>query len=94
MEQKPKRKIFKRILEFIPRILKGAFESIPVVGPIINAAENISAEFKGKEKKHDYVRVIVGAVCMIGVVYAFLTKMITVEDLIDLLNKVAENFNA
>lgn len=90
VKEKPVKRLFKKIGKVIKPILRGALKSIPILNPIIEITENIRSEVKnqnsGEVKKHNYISITIQIICVIAIIYAFATKQITVDQLLQLLN--------
>ncbi len=71
----------------IAPIVRGAVKQIPIVGtPAMEIISNITGP-KDEPKKHSWVSIIVQSTIAIAVLWAFFSKTITIQEVIDLLRK-------
>lgn len=66
-------------------IIRAAVKQIPVIGtPIAEIVTNLTGP-KGEPKKHNYLSIGVQILIAVCVVYAFWTKAITIQEVVDIL---------
>lgn len=80
---------------FLKAVLRGALKSLPfgnVVDEVIqNTKSNIESEIlenglPSKEIPHNWISITIQFIGIAAIIYAFLNKQITIEQLIDLIN--------
>jgi hypothetical protein len=76
----------KKVLQFLKAIFRGFLKSVPFGNVAVEIADNVTANSGDAEKPHHYMSIIIQVICLAAVIYAFITKQITVEDLLRLLN--------
>jgi hypothetical protein len=72
----------------INAILRGALKTMPGVGAGIELVKNVKHELRYGETKplpHNYTSITVQLVGVACIVYAFVTKLITIQDVLTLL---------
>lgn len=77
-------------------VLRGVVKSLPFGSVIVETATNIQTEIQNKnttdvseskELPHNWVSIAVQLLALIGIVYAFVSKQITIETFLSLLPK-------
>jgi hypothetical protein len=85
-----------KIGKFIAPVLRGVLKSVPFGSVIVEAASNIQTEIQNKnttdvseakELPHNWVSITVQILALIGIVYAFVSKQITIEQFMEYLPK-------
>lgn len=87
-EQTTKPKFLKRVFNFLKPVVRGAVKTLPLGGAVIELVDNITKEFKGDKKKHSYASILIQLTGLGLIVYAFVTKQVTIEDVLQLLNSL------
>lgn len=77
------------IKNIIAPVVRGALQTIPGGGVIVQAGRNISHELNaekepGTQRPHNYLSIAVQVIGVACVVYAFTTKAITIEQVLEL----------
>lgn len=90
MEQKEKQKpkFFKRIFSGLKPVFRGVVKSLPLGNVAIEIFDNVKKEVKENTtpKQHSYISIFIQLVCIALIIYAFSTKQITIEQVLQLLN--------
>lgn len=82
--------------KFIGPVLRGVLKSVPFGGVIVEAATNIQTEIQNKnttdiseakELPHNWLSITIQVITLLGIIYAFVSKQITIETFISLLPK-------
>jgi tRNA(Arg) A34 adenosine deaminase TadA len=74
-------------------VLRGLLKSVPFGSVVVESVKNIKTEFdntktvEDKPLPHNWLSITVQVICLLGIVYAFVSKQITIEQFIDLLPK-------
>lgn len=97
MEEKKGNKV-KRFFKFIfnNSLVRGVIKSLPFGNVVYEVGENISTEIKNKngeseiknvmdKKPHNWFSISVQLLCLGAIVYAFISKQITIDQVLDLL---------
>lgn len=85
-ENKLKR-FFKRV--FQSAIVKGVVKSFPFGGVIYEIADEVKNQKNEENKKaSNWFSITVTVLCLVGIIYAFITKQITIENMIELLKSI------
>lgn len=83
VKQKTKAGLF--LQNILKPIIRAAVKQIPVIGtPIAEIITNVTTP-KGAVKKHSYLSIGVQILIAVCVVYAFWTKAITIQEVVDIL---------
>lgn len=102
-----KRKLLSRLGAFVKPALRGAIKSLPFGNTALEVAKNVAHEVKHDRLKdtknytgierpetpHNWISILVQLLCVAAIVYAFLTKTITIEELVQLLNPLSNGSN-
>lgn len=71
------------VKNYIAPIVRGLVKQVPLVGtPIVEVVSNIT-----QPNKHKWLSITVQIVCAIVILYAFYTKAITVQEVLDYLKQ-------
>lgn len=85
-----------KIGKFIAPVLRGVLKSVPFGGIVVESINNIKTEIENKnttdvseakELPHNWISITVQILCLIGIVYAFVSKQITIEQFLEYLPK-------
>ena len=85
-----------KIGKFIAPVLRGVLKSVPFGGIVVESINNIKTEIENKnttdvseakELPHNWISITVQILCLIGIVYAFISKQITIEQFLEYLPK-------
>lgn len=74
-------------------VLRGLLKSVPFGGIAVEAVNNIKTEFdntkqiEDKPLPHNWISITVQLLALLAIVYAFVSKQITIDQFIDLLPK-------
>lgn len=78
----------KKILSFLKPIVRGVVKSIPGGNVVTEIADNIKSKKDDNANTHNWWSISMQVLCVAAIVYAFVSKTITIEDLIRLLKGV------
>lgn len=93
MLNKMKKNKFKK---FVAPVVRGLIKSLPFGNVVVETATNIATEMENKnttdvseakELPHNWVSITIQLLALIGIVYAFVSKQITIETFLELLPK-------
>jgi len=85
-----------KIGKFIAPVLRGVLKSVPFGGIVVESINNIKTEIENKnttdvseakDLPHNWISITVQILCLIGIVYAFISKQITIEQFLEYLPK-------
>jgi len=85
-----KNKFFKKVAA---PVLRGLLKSVPFGGVFVESVKNIKTEFdntktvEDKPLPHNWISITVQLLALLAIVYAFVSKQITIEQFIDFLPK-------
>ena len=74
-------------------VLRGLLKSVPFGGIVVESVKNIKTEIdntktiEDKPLPHNWISILVQLLALLGIVYAFVSKQITIEQFIELLPK-------
>ena len=74
----------KKILPVLKPIIRGVVKTIPFGNTAVEIADNIKAE-KDAPKPHNWYSIAMQILGIGAIVYAFATKMITIQELLDMI---------
>ena len=77
----------------IAPVVRGVVKSLPFGGIVVESVKNIKTELENKkddinqpkELPHNWLSIAIQLIVVAGIVYAFLSKQITIETFLDLL---------
>ena len=75
----------KKILNFLKPVLRGAVKSLPGGNVITEVVDNIKAQ--KEDKPHNWYSITIQVLCIAAIIYAFVSKSITIEDFLRLINE-------
>jgi hypothetical protein len=87
-EQKPKRKVIKFLGKIFRPVFRAGVKLLPGGGALVELVQNLFAEFRKTEKQHSYLSIVIQVVGISAIIYAFITKQITIDQLLQLLNSI------
>jgi hypothetical protein len=85
-----------KIGKFVAPVLRGVLKSVPFGGIVVESINNIKTEIENKnttdvseakDLPHNWISITVQILCLIGIVYAFISKQITIEQFLEYLPK-------
>lgn len=85
-----------KIGKFIAPVLRGVLKSVPFGGIVVESINNIKTEIENKnitdvseakDLPHNWISITVQILCLLGIVYAFVSKQITIEQFLEYLPK-------
>lgn len=85
-----------KIGKFVAPVLRGVLKSFPFGGIVVESINNIKTEIENKnttdvseakDLPHNWISITVQILCLIGIVYAFISKQITIEQFLEYLPK-------
>ena len=85
-----------KIGKFVAPVLRCVLKSVPFGGIVVESINNIKTEIENKnttdvseakDLPHNWISITVQILCLIGIVYAFISKQITIEQFLEYLPK-------
>lgn len=79
--------------ELIGPVVRGVVKSLPFGGIVVESVKNIKTEIdnkkdevnKPKELPHNWLSIAIQIICVAGIIYAFISKQITIDVFLELL---------
>jgi hypothetical protein len=88
MSNTKENKVKKFFQKFIKPLFRGVIKSLPFGNVAIEIGDNIKKETTGEPKNHNWVSITIQLLLIGAIVWALLTKQITIETFIDLVNNL------
>lgn len=87
-EQIKKTPFFKGLLNAFKPAIRGVVKSIPAGNIVVETYKNVKAIKDGEAKPHTWISIVIQALCIGGIFYAFYTKQIDVNQLLSILKQL------
>ena len=81
------------VKNYLAPVFRGAIQTLPGGGVAVQALRNISHEVnvakEGEQPPHSYISIVIQVIGLAAIIYAFIAKIITIDELLSLIGFTA-----